>query len=417
MNLPELPDEFDNIPTFVVGGWVRDSFREGVEPSDVDLMVAEVTPQEMRERGFREIDSPNNDTFAVFQDSLGREVAIAREEVSTGEGHTDFDVEPVPADVPASEAVERDLKRRDFRMNAMAIDIRHGVLHDPHGGHKNLERGRIQPVSVKSFKEDPLRILRGARFAARLGAELSGTAKALMHEAAPQVGRLPGERARIEMMKAFKQAEHPRIFFDVLDEVNALEWIFPEIDALKNVPAGPEEFHQEGSTFEHTMMVLEEMKALRPNDGTAMLMALVHDIGKQEELRGHGKAGLPLIDRMDSRLSFSNRQIRAMKEGAEHHMRLKHVEDMNQKTLFDTFRAVHNPDRLVDLMVADAKGRIPEGDFPAETLRDAFSRAERACENVTGQDLIDEGRDPDEIGGEKFGKLLRDRRISEMKRL
>ncbi|AGM11539.1 tRNA nucleotidyltransferase [Halogranum tailed virus 1] len=421
--LPELPSEFDGLPTFVVGGWVRDAFREGVEPSDVDLMVTEVTPEEMRERGFTEIDNSGNDTFAVFLDSLGREVAIAREEVSTGEGHTDFTVEPVPANVRALEAVERDLLRRDFTVNSMAVDARRGILHDPHGGRQALEDGTLRHVNESGFIEDPLRILRGARFAARLGAEVADETKILMAEMSPRLQDLPGERIRMELEKNFKQAKNPRIFFDVLEEVFALEWAFPELMALKHVPAGPPEFHNEGSAFEHTMLVLEEMFELRGNDELGLLMALAHDLGKvetpEDELpshRGHGNRDAPLW-RMSDRLKFSNRQERAMSEAMHHHMRLKHIEDMNEKTLFDTFTHVHNPDRLVDLMIADARGRDPQGDFPAETLRDAFERAEQACENVTGQTLINAGKQPDEIGGEKFGKLLRDARISEMKRL
>jgi tRNA nucleotidyltransferase (CCA-adding enzyme) len=177
----ELPNEFDGLPVFVCGGWVRDTIR-GVEPSDVDLMVAEVSPDEMESRGFREIDSPNNNTFAVFQDNLGREVALAREEASTGDGHDDFTVTPVPADVRASEAIERDSKRRDFTINSLIYDIRHNVLHDPHNGLRDLEDGVIRAVNKDSFKTDPLRIIRGCRFAARLDFEIEPTTKKLMRE-------------------------------------------------------------------------------------------------------------------------------------------------------------------------------------------------------------------------------------------
>jgi tRNA nucleotidyltransferase (CCA-adding enzyme) len=420
-NVP-LPDEFEGLPVFVVGGAVRDWVR-GVEPNDIDLMVAEVTPDEMRQRGFREIDSPNNDTFAVFQDSLGREVAIAREEVSTGEGHTDFYVNPVPAHVEATGALHRDLKRRDFTFNAMAFDLRLSVIHDPYGGLEALNEGVVRHVS-EAFKDDPLRVLRGARFAARLDFDVAEETLVVMKNVATRLSELPPERIRMELVKAMKQAENPRKFFDILVSVDALRAAFPSLEAMRDIPAGPQKFHEEGSAFEHTMLVVQEMAALRPGDETALLMALTHDFGKlatpKNELPshyGHGKAGVPLVKDFAERLRFNNQQKRAMVEASREHMRLKNVQDMKEKTLFDTFRNVRNPNRLVALMQADARGRRPSGEFDSQMLVDAFDRAKQACKNVTGQDLIGAGKHPDEIGGEKFGKLLRDARISEMKRL
>jgi tRNA nucleotidyltransferase (CCA-adding enzyme) len=177
----ELPDEFDGLPVFAVGGVVRDTIR-GVESNDIDLMVAETSPSEMKERGFTEVDN-DNDTLGVFIDSLGREVALAREESSTGDGHTEFDVEPVPETVEASEAVHRDSERRDLTVNALIYDTRHGVLHDPHDGLQDLEDEVIRAVNGDSFKQDPLRIIRAARFAARLEFEIDPTTKKLMEEA------------------------------------------------------------------------------------------------------------------------------------------------------------------------------------------------------------------------------------------
>jgi tRNA nucleotidyltransferase (CCA-adding enzyme) len=188
----ELPEEFDGLPTFVVGGAIRDKLT-GAEVSDHDLMVAEVSPSEMRERGFHEIDSPNNDTFAVFHDSLNREVAIAREEspkeTPDGDGnpHTSFDIEPVPEDVPATEAVQRDSKRRDITINSLVFDLRHDVLHDPNNGLQDLEDGVIRAVDHDSFKTDPLRIIRAARFASRLDFEIETTTKKLMEESADRL--------------------------------------------------------------------------------------------------------------------------------------------------------------------------------------------------------------------------------------
>lgn len=415
-----LPDEqFQGLPVFVCGGWVRDTIR-GEQATDIDLMVAETTPSEMRERGFTEVDNSGNDTFAVFIDDLDREVAIAREEVSTGTGHDEFEVEPVPETVEASEAVSRDLERRDFSINAMAFDLRWEVLHDPHNGLSDLQSERIRHVS-DAFRDDPLRILRGARFAARLDFDVAIETKRIMSEFVEDLEDLPGERVRMEASKNFREAKEPRKFFDILTEVGALPHSFPELAALRLVAAGPSEYHQEGTAWEHTLMVLEEMHDLMPNDELALWMALTHDLGKAEtpsdELpshHGHGERGIPIIEDMSDRLAFSNEQERACKEGARQHMRLKNVEEMRDATLFDTWKQVDNRTRLSRLMVADARGREPAGEFAFNELMDAFQRAQDAVAEVSARDLMDDGHDPEE-DGEKFGQLLRQRRIEAMK--
>jgi len=416
----ELPEEFDRLPVFAVGGAVRDALL-GQEPHDVDLMVAEVSPDEMRERGFMEVNSPNNDTFAVFLDSLGREVAIAREEESTGDSHTEFDIEPVEPHVAAGEALLRDLNRRDFTVNAMALDLRHNTLHDPHGGQEAIERGLLRHVS-DAFSDDPLRILRGARFAARLKFDIALETRQAMEAAASELSALPGARIRMELEKVLVEAETPRLFFDTLREVGALEDAFPELNALVDVPAGPTAHHREGDAFEHTMLVLEEMKKLRPDDSTALLMALTHDLGKgqtpTEDLPshyGHGKRGVDVIESMKSRLSLSNRQAKACKEGSKFHMRLHTMETMNDTTVLSFWESAYNTERLVDLAEADGLGREPSRTLDREFVESRFAAAEKGHNSVRGQDLIDEGYDAQEMGGEEFGNLLWQRRVEAMR--
>lgn len=419
----DLPPEFWRLPVFVVGGAVRDAILDR-EVSDIDLMVAEVSPDEMLDRGFREIDSPNNETFGVFHDSLGREVAIAREEESTGDAHTDFDVRPVPADVPASEAVQRDLKRRDFTINAMAFDARHEVLHDPHGGRGALDDGVVRHVSDSSFQEDPLRILRGARFAARLGFRVAIDTKTAMRAAGDGISNLPQERVRMEMEKALVESEKPSRFFEILGDVEVLGIALPEIASLRGVPAGPPAFHGEGSAFSHTMMVLDEMSDIRPNDEIALLMALGHDLGKtvtpSDELPNHpkhGQRGIDVIESVADRLSMSSEQERAMKQASRFHMRLHDVSNLRESTVIETLLEVNDLDRMFDLMRADSRGREPSREWNRGVATLRFARAEIACNEVTGQDLIDDGFDPDEMGGEQFGDLLLQRRVERMREL
>lgn len=417
----ELPEEFDGLPVFIVGGAVRDTLR-GVGAEDIDLMVAETTPNEMRRRGFREIDSANNDTFGVFQDSLKREVALAREEESTGDGHDEFAVEPVPASVEAGEAVSRDLERRDFTVNAMALDVRWETLHDPRGGVQDLEDGVLRAVNADAFKQDPLRILRGARFAARLDVEIDDTTKGAMWESVTKLPSLPQERVRMEMEKALVQADEPSRFFEILHEVAALDYTFPELYDLMGVPAGPPEFHKEGDSFDHTMMVLDEMSELRPNDELALLMALAHDLGKgvTSEMmlpshHNHGTSGIPIVESMADRLSLSNEQENAMVEACRLHMRFHDVEGLRASTVVEMWQNMDHFHRLWDLAVADSRGREPQREPP--TAFDRFDAARRAVDEWTGQRLIDEGYSPDDMGGEEFGALLRQRRVERMREL
>ena len=417
----ELPEEFQGIETFVVGGWVRDFIR-GKGSTDIDLMVCSVEPSELRSReGFTAVE---NETFPVFFDSLDREVALAREEQNDGDGHTGFEVFAVPADVNRLEALERDLVRRDFNVNAMALNPRTAELFDPHGGRGDLQTGTIKHVS-DHFREDPLRVLRGARFAARLDAEVDQQTAVLMRDVAPKIDKLPKQRIRMEMEKNFKQCEDPTKFFKVLSSVDALEVSFPRLHRLRDVPAGPPEHHAEGSAFTHTMMVLDKMFKFRGNDPDGLLAALTHDFGKLETPReewpshhGHAKQGLAVAERFANRLSMSNHQRRVMRDANRHHMRLHSIEQMNEATIFDLVAQLHvEPDLLVDLAAADSWGRIPATGFPKELARERLNRAVQAMDDVSGRDLIEDGRDPSEIGGEKFGKLLRDRRIERMHEL
>lgn len=418
----ELPDEFDRLPVFAVGGWVRDTIR-GENPHDLDLMVAEVSPSEMRERGFTEVDN-DNDTFGVFIDSLGREVAIAREEESTGDGYTDFAVTTVEPSVEAGEAVGRDLSRRDFTVNAMAYDVRHEVLHDPHGGLSDLEDEFIRAVDSTAFEQDPLRVLRGARFAARLDFEIDEETLGAMWAATERLPSLPQERARMEMEKSLVEADTPSTFFRVLDNVDALDYVFPELNALKGVPAGPPEYHGEGDAFEHTMLVLDNIMGYLPDDEIAGLMALAHDLGKgvtpTEELPSHpnhGMNGVDVIDKMAERLSMSNEQESAMKEAARYHMHFHCMEDLRESTVIDMAENIDNSGRLFSLADADTKGREPEGEFNPGIIFRRLALADYAIDTWTGSRLIDEGYDPEEMGGEEFGALLKQRRVEKMREM
>jgi tRNA nucleotidyltransferase (CCA-adding enzyme) len=407
------PDEdTEDLDWFLVGGAVRDAMR-GIQPHDFDFVVVGENAESMKERGFMLVDNDGNDTFPVFVNQAGDEVALARTEENSGDGHKGFDISIEGV------SLEEDLERRDLTINAMAL-APDGSIIDPHDGHADLQRGVIRHVS-DAFLDDPLRVLRAARFAARMDAVIATETAVIMRDLAPEMADLPKERLRMELEKALVQGDPPSKFFKVLASVDALEVAFPRIAHLRDIPAGPPEHHEEGSAFNHTMLVLDEMNDIRPDDELALLMALAHDVGKlktpEDKLpahHGHGKEGLDVIEEMASRLRFSNEQVRAMKEASRQHMRLKNIEEMNVATVFDTFKRLNHTERMAALMCADAWGREPEGHFRIFRFIERSKRTKRAIERVSGEDLIEEGITPEELGGEEFGDRLRDRRIEEM---
>lgn len=422
----DLPPEFDGIDVAVVGGFVRDRLR-GVESTDVDLMVTGVTPDEMRDREFLPIEGA---AFPVFQDSLGRVIALARTETSTSEGHTGFEAHAIPADVPHEEAIRRDLERRDLTINAMAVDARTGALFDPHGGLEDLEQGILRHVS-EAFVEDPLRVVRVARFRARTGFRIVDETAALMEELAPELRTIPDDRFGTELAKALKQAVQPRLFFDVLDDVGALDAVFPEIAALAGVPAGPDGTHEEGDALEHTLRVLDEMHARRGNDVPALLAALAHDLGKGEtpaddlpSHHGHAHAGVPVARSFRKRLGLDRELRGVMDTAASTHTRIARVEEMGATALLDVAKEIRasplDVDQIVDLGIADAKGREPRDDFPEDEARDRLGSAVATVEEISGGEVL-RRRDIDpadvgkEIPGERVGNMVRQDRAEALR--
>lgn len=431
--LVEAPPEFDGLDWFIVGGFNRDALR-GIDRADVDLAVGGVTPEELLDRGFRPIEGSN---FPVFLDSLGREVAMLREERSTGDHHTDFEAVAIDANVPIAEALERDLERRDLTVNAIASDSETGTMFDPHGGIDDLRDGNIRPVS-DAFLEDPLRVVRAARFAARLDATVVDEAQPLLREATEKISEeaVPPERLAEELRKTFKQAEQPSVFFRVLDAVegvDALARTFPEVGALRGVPAGPPEFHKEGDAFDHTLLVLDEFIQRRPEDVVGGFAALAHDFGKPRtpadtlpNHHGHdGPRGVAVVEEMADRLRLSNEEEAAMSAAVTQHMKFHDIEDLNATTVLDMVPTLGHSlsvEQAVALAEADAAGRLPKGEVNSTMLRNRLQAALTTKEQVTGKDAIDHlGHDPDDVGSdlsiEKMQNQLRQMRAERIRAL
>lgn len=276
--------------TYLVGGAVRDALL-GIAVYDQDWVVVGATPEQMLAQDFQQVGKD----FPVFLHPKSKEeYALARTERKQGVGYHGFSVCADP-----TVTLEEDLIRRDLTINAMAQNDA-GEIIDPYGGQQDLENRVLRHVS-DAFVEDPLRVLRVARFAAKLapfGFKVAEETQALMQQmvASGELAELTPERVWQEIVKVMN-CQQPSVFFEVLDSVGATQVLFPELGALHGVEQ-PEKYHPEGDVWIHTMMVLDTAAKLS-NKLEVRFAALMHDLGKgltPKELwpkhHGHEQAGL-----------------------------------------------------------------------------------------------------------------------------
>jgi len=257
--IEEIPQNTEDLKVYSVGGAVRDSLK-GRDYEDIDFVVVEETEESMEERGFTKIDAQS---FPVFHDERGNEYSLARTEESTGEGYHDFEVNT--EDV----SLEADLRRRDFTINSIACEIDSQNYYFPLLN--NFEEDEIRPEmpinpikdldeevirhTSSSFKEDPVRVLRLARFAARFpDFEIADETIEIAQLTSPLLDEVPGERIGDEIIKAMKQSEDPRRFWEVAMEVNALHIIAPELTKMRYISAGPTKYHGESEEINEKQM-------------------------------------------------------------------------------------------------------------------------------------------------------------------
>ena len=398
---------------YYVGGFVRDALL-GETGKDIDIEVHGVTPDCLKEI----LDSLGQritigESFGVFNlKGYGLDIAMPRKEKMRGQGHRDFDIFVDPFIGTESAA-----RRRDFTFNALMQDVLTGEIIDHFGGEADLKAGILRHVCSDSFPEDPLRVLRCAQFAARFGCRVASETIALCSKM--ELQHLPKERIEGELKKALLKAERPSVFFEVLREMNQLDYWFPELKALIGVKQNPV-YHAEGDVWTHTMMVLDEAAKLRDraqNPYWFMLSALVHDFGKAvstEAVDGtihayqHEIEGLPLAEAFLHRITAESKLISYVLNMTELHMKPNTMARVgsavkNTNKLFD--RAT-DPEGLIALALADDRGRIletPAADteaFLCERLEIFKELMARPC--VLGRDLIDAGIQP----GKDFTEIL-----------
>lgn len=392
---------------YQVGGAVRDKLM-GLPVQDRDWVVVGATPAEMVNQGFKLVGAD----FPVFlHPGTHEEYALARTERKTAPGYKGFAVHAAP-DV----TLEDDLKRRDLTINAIAMD-EHGTLTDPFNGVADINSKILRHVSP-AFSEDPVRILRVARFAARFADfHVAAETQALMRTMADkgEVDALVPERVWAELERALGEAT-PTRFFEVLRACGALEKLLPEIAALYGVPQ-PEKHHPEIDTGLHTMMVLEQAARLSP-DPCVRFAALMHDLGKgttpQEQWPrhiGHEARSVALVKGVCQRLRIPNDYRDLAVLTARYHGDCHRAAELRPDTLLEKLEgldAARRPERFEQFLLAceaDARGRTGYENTPYPQAG-IFRQAQLAYASVDPQPLAASG-----LKGEAIARQLRQLRI------
>ncbi|EPR3584596.1 multifunctional CCA addition/repair protein [Vibrio alginolyticus] len=379
---------------YLVGGAVRDKLL-GIDSYDNDWVVVGATPEMMLSQGYTAVGKD----FPVFLHPKSKEeYALARTERKSGSGYTGFE-----CFFDQNVTLEEDLIRRDLTINAMAMES-DGTIHDPYGGQQDLNDKLLRHVS-DAFIEDPLRVLRVARFAAKL-ADLNFTVadetmRLMRHMAeSGELSTLTPERVWQEWHKSLS-TPRPDIFLSVLRDCGALTVVLPEIDALFGVPQ-PEKWHPEIDTGIHTLMVAEQAAKLS-NSLPVRFAAQVHDLGKgvtpESEWPSHKMhchTGLKLIKKLCERVRVPNEFRDLALMVCEQHSNIHRAAELKPQTIikilnkFDVWRKA---ERLEDILIccqADHAGRkgLEEKPYPQAEI---FTHAYQAAAAVDVQSIIKDG--------------------------
>lgn len=362
---------------------------------DRDWVVTGATPADMLKLGFK----PVGNDFPVFlHPETSEEYALARTERKTAKGYHGFQFHAEP-DV----TLEDDLARRDLTINAIAEDT-DGRIIDPYGGQTDLRAKLLRHVSP-AFNEDPVRILRIARFSARfapLGFQVADETRQLMRNmvVAGEVDALVPERVWQETSRALTEPS-PERFFEVLRECGALKVLFPEIDRLFGVPQ-PAKHHPEIDCGIHTMMVLQQAVKLS-DDSEVRFAALTHDLGKGltppdilPSHHGHEPVSRHLTTAMCERLRIPNRFRQLAEHVAEFHGHIHKAKELRPQTMLKVLEATdafRKPERFEQLLLAceaDSRGRAGFENRPYPQA-DIFRRALTACQQVDVWQIVQLG--------------------------
>lgn len=391
------------IKYYIVGGAVRDMLM-GKIPHDYDFVVVGATEDYMNEKYGDSV----GEGFPVYlgivpgYEHLGKvEIAMARTEVKIGDGHKGFAFKFSP-DV----TLEQDLQRRDFRMNAITKDIITNEIIDYYGGQEDIKNETIRHVNSKGFIEDPLRVMRMARFSAKLGFDVSLETLELSKNI--DIGSLTIERVWGEIYKAL-DSESPEKFFRVLLLSGHLSQFFPELVKL----IGIEQAHHEEDAFEHTMMALQEtVKKKLPIEVKFAL--LLHDLGKGETPKDilphhyeHEERSYQLVKDVCKRWKVPYNYEKLAVWFAKEHMRLHATDEMGLGTLIKFAETIvknyFDVETIIKMSECDSQGRYKEN---WQNLREAME----VIRTTTADDIVAKG-----FEGKKVGELLHQKRVETLR--
>lgn len=398
---------------YLVGGAVRDKLL-GLPVKEHDYVVVGATPQAMLNQGFRLVGKD----FPVFlHPQTHDEYALARIERKIGPGYTGFSCYAAP-DV----TLEDDLKRRDLTINAMA-ETADGKIIDPFNGQRDLEQKILRHVSP-AFEEDPVRILRLARFMSRyknMGFTIAEETMTLMQQmvTAGEVNALVPERVWQETVKALQEPA-PQEFIATLRRCQALAILFPEIDHLFGIP-NPPQWHPEVDTGIHVLLTLEQAAHLTSNS-TARFAALVHDLGKGAtpsaewpSHHGHGEKGVDLIKQLCKRYLVPRAYQELAILTSRYHIDCHRALELKATTLLkmlEKLDAFRRPDRFKQFLLvceADFRGRTGFEEKPYPQHPYLLKVYETAAE-ISIQPLLDQG-----LTGKALGNKLHQLRVAAIK--
>lgn len=414
---------------YEVGGVVRDRLL-GHAAKDADLLVTGVPAKELQDvlRRFGHVHLVG-ESFGVFKfQPAGHtgdpiDVALPRTERSTGHGHREFEVS-----FDHTLPVEIDLGRRDFTVNAIAVELKSGALVDPHGGREDLARRRLRMVFDRAFEEDPLRILRGIQFVARLGLHVEAATRESMKRHAHLTATVSAERITQELGKLLL-APKPSVGFYLMREVGVMRHVLPELEALTGVLQPGKD--KVGDAFDHTLKVLDAARqdsALEnPGDPTLMIAALFHDLGKATTAKQEPDGrltfhGHQFVSKRLARRRMEQLKIRQMGVNPEEILVLveNHMFDtgpeFTDKALRRFARKIGVPlvFKQIDLRIADNRGGAHPHNIrkPLNLRRRIREELERKAPfglkdlAINGHDLIEHGYSPGPQLGAKLAELL-----------
>jgi len=405
---PELPESTPG-ETYLVGGAVRDAMLN-IPSKDKDWVVTKASPEQMIKAGFQQVGAD----FPVFlHPKTKQEYALARTERKQGSGYHGF-----ICDFGEDVTLEQDLERRDLSINAMAQSS-DGKIIDPYGGQADLESRTLRHVSP-AFSEDPLRVLRVARFAARfapLGFTIAPETLELMRKITSlgELSDLSAERVWSETQRALLEKQ-PSVYFETLRHCGALSVLMPELDALFGIPQ-PEAHHPEIDCGKHALLSLQQATLLS-DSASVRFAALIHDLGKAKtpssllpKHHGHEKAGLPPIKSLCQRLKAGNYDKKLALLSCEFHTHVHRAFELRPQTLLKVIRscdAFRNPSTFEDMLVvceADAKGRtgLENKAYPQANY---FREALQSLRALKVEELISQG-----FKGKELGSAIDDKRI------